>query len=74
MIVGMGSTWGLRPQPPTPSAGPDFYESPRFTSRMPVLIINPLPQKRCDAPPTRAHTNQKSLKLKDAFPPSVNLR
>jgi hypothetical protein len=33
MIVGMGSTWGLRPQTPTPSAGPDFSDatSPKKT-------------------------------------------
>ena len=30
MHMHMSSTWGLRPRTPTPSAGPDFYESPRF--------------------------------------------
>ena len=41
----MGSTWGLRPQTPTPSAGPDFSDA---TS----------PQKRCDAPPRGTRVTQ----------------
>ena len=37
MIVDMGSTWGLCPQTPTPSAGPDFFTRGADT----ILILNP---------------------------------
>jgi len=54
MVVDMGSTWGLRPQTPTPSAGPDFSDDPHFGS----------PQKRCDAPPRGTRFTQTPPKNK----------